>query len=385
MKCPGCGNVIPEDSVFCQYCGGNIQKLSEEKRLAEEAEAARLAEEKRLAEEAEAARLAEEKRLAEEAEAARLAEEKRRAEEAEAARLAEEKRLAEEAEAARLAEEKRVAEKAKITNVESQFIHSASQKSYVICPSCKKQLPIDSVFCQYCGADMSSIDRTIDSTVIENIHSNTKDVHTVLSDAKNDNVISNNSLQHVQRINNETPSAPAVSKNSKWPRAVLIILAIALAGLNAFQFYLHTQSLNDIASKDSEIKKNSQTITSLEKQVSNNELKASYFDFISDAARRGTLGYAASNFYASEDLIVISKSQTNRKFTLTAHWQNGGNVSVDYDFNGMLPPALVDFDKNSWSTSVSMSIIPYHEGITRVIFTNDVDSKSFDILIIVTE
>ncbi len=107
MRCPNCGYDLPDDSLFCQYCGINIQEKNKE--IAGISGAARLAEEKRKTEEA--ARLAEEKRKA--AEAARLAEEKRKAEEA--ARLAEEKRKAEEA--ARLAEERRKA--AETTRFES--------------------------------------------------------------------------------------------------------------------------------------------------------------------------------------------------------------------------------------------------------------------------
>ena len=76
------------------------QKVSEEKRLAEETAAKKAAEEKRLAEAAAAKRAAEEKRLAEAAAAKKAAEEKRLAEEAAARRAAEEKRLAEEAAAA---------------------------------------------------------------------------------------------------------------------------------------------------------------------------------------------------------------------------------------------------------------------------------------------
>ena len=88
------------------------QKVSEEKRLAEETAAKKAAEEKRLAEEAVAKKAAEEKRLAEEAAAKRAAEEKRLAEEAAAKKAAEEKRLAEAAAAKRAAEEKRLAEAA---------------------------------------------------------------------------------------------------------------------------------------------------------------------------------------------------------------------------------------------------------------------------------
>lgn len=106
-----------------------------------------------------------------------------------------------------------------------------------------------------------------------------------------------------------------------------------------------------------------------------------YYDDIVRAAKYGNFGYAASNFRASTGVIVVDKDDSDCKFTLTAHWSNGGTVSVDYSSYA----AFVDFDKNNWSTSTTMSVLPLEEGITVVTFSNDVDSNSFQVLIIVTD
>ena len=116
-------------------------------------------------------------------------------------------------------------------------------------------------------------------------------------------------------------------------------------------------------------------------QIADLEEKSGYFDTICKELSTGNIGYAASNFKASESVIVVDKNETNRKFTLTANWTNGGTVSTDYSGYS----AWVNFDNDSWTTSTKMTIEPWQEGVTAVTFSNDVDSKTFKILIIVTE
>lgn len=110
--------------------------------------------------------------------------------------------------------------------------------------------------------------------------------------------------------------------------------------------------------------------------------KAEDFDAICEELQVGNVGYAANNFRASESVIVVPKSQKNRKFTLTANWSSGGTVSVDYSAFGV---ASVRFDKDSWTTSTTMTIEPWRAGVTAVTFSNDIDYRTFKVLIIVTE
>jgi len=106
----------PEELAADAAVLAELERLATEKRLAEEAEALLLAKQQQLAEEErvadliEARRLAEEERLAEEAAELLLAKQQQLAE---VERLAEEKRLADEAEALRLAEQKRLAVEAR--------------------------------------------------------------------------------------------------------------------------------------------------------------------------------------------------------------------------------------------------------------------------------
>lgn len=172
------------------------------------------------------------------------------------------------------------------------------------------------------------------------------------------------------------------------PIVLLSVLLIGSIGLNVMQ-YLQGQEASEtvavqttqIEELEKEVSTQKSTISSQKSQIADLEEKGGYFDTICKELSTGNIGYAASNFKASESVIVVDKNETNRKFTLTANWTNGGTVSTDYSGYS----AWVNFDNDSWTTSTKMTIEPWQEGVTAVTFSNDVDSKTFKILIIVTE
>lgn len=140
------------------------------------------------------------------------------------------------------------------------------------------------------------------------------------------------------------------------------------------------QKETTIKSKESTIKIRDDTIKNLDKRIDSLEKKANNFDNIVNGMQFGNTGYASSNFFASDSVIVVSKNETNRKFKLTANWSNSGTVYVDYSSSA----AYVSFDSDEWSTSTQMTVHPLSEGITVVTFSNSVNSKTFKVLIIVT-
>ena len=113
--------------------------------------------------------------------------------------------------------------------------------------------------------------------------------------------------------------------------------------------------------------------------MDNMQDKVSFYDEIVVGMESGNAGYAASNFFARDSVIVVSKSDTSRKITLTANWSNGGTVYVNYSSDA----AWVTFDDDEWYTSTKMTVHPRHEGVTVVTFSNSVDTKTFKVLIIV--
>ena len=172
------------------------------------------------------------------------------------------------------------------------------------------------------------------------------------------------------------------------PIVLLSVLLIGSIGLNVMQYLQGQEASETVAAQttqieelEKEVSTQKSTISSQKSQIADLEEKGGYFDTICKELSTGNIGYAASNFKASESVIVVDKYETNRKFTLTANWTNGGTVSTDYSGYS----AWVNFDNDSWTTSTKMTIEPWQEGVTAVTFSNDVDSKTFKILIIVTE
>ena len=180
--------------------------------------------------------------------------------------------------------------------------------------------------------------------------------------------------------------------------SLILIVGILSIALNVFQYVSYK---NTIATVEEQLKTADGAIKTLEKELASQkrsvelkqksidaqkqkitalEKKANNFDDIVSGMQFGNTGYAASNFFASDSVIVVRKNETNRKFKLTANWSSGGTVYVDYSSNA----AVVSFDNDEWSTSTQMTVHPLSEGVTIVTFSNSVNSKTFKVLIIVT-
>ena len=139
-----------------------------------------------------------------------------------------------------------------------------------------------------------------------------------------------------------------------------------------------SQKSKEISEKDKKISSQESTINSQKSKISSLETKADYFTSISTALKSGNIGYAASNFNCSQSIILVKKGET-KKITLTANWSNGGTVSLSYSNYA----AYVDFDQSSWSYSTTLSITGNSTGVSVVTFSNDINSKTFKIIIIV--
>ena len=188
-------------------------------------------------------------------------------------------------------------------------------------------------------------------------------------------------------------------KRSKAPIIILSVICLLLVATNIAQFFLYKEAVRDteqqlitanntitannkkIDDLEDTISTQTKTINSQKNTISNLEDDSDHYNEIIRYAKNEDFGYAASNFRASTGVIVVDKDDDDYKFTLTANWTYGGTVEVDYSSSA----AWVEFDKNDWSTSTTMTVIPNYEGVCVVTFSNDVDSKTFSVLIIVTD
>ena len=215
-----------------------------------------------------------------------------------------------------------------------------------------------------------------------------------------------------------TPGSISNTEQKKSPlRIVLIVIAavgiLLLSALNVFQYVINkkdqerisiaeqankelteklakqdenNRELNSsiaskdatIADKDKKILSQEKTISAQNSKISSYETKAYNYSTICDALKSGNIGYAARNFNCSQSIILVKKGET-KKITLAANWDNGGTVSCSYSSNA----ASVDFDQDNWTYSTKLSITGFYSGVNVVTFSNDVDSNTFKIIIIV--
>ena len=255
------------------------------------------------------------------------------------------------------------------------------------CPKCNHALPKDSEFCQFCGNRISA--KPIAPQVA---------IPAAPIAKPSPNVVATDAPSH-QSVPGKT--APQKKSQKKWKIVAIILIVFVVISLaaNVAQFFYHDYSTADIqaqldaanktiAEKDASItsyknKISSQTTTINQQktEISNLKTKSGYFDDIVSGMRYGNAGYAASNFFSNDSVIVVSKSNSSYKFTLTANWSNGGTVEVDYSSSC----AYVTFDNNEWYTSTKMTVHPRSKGVTVVTFSNSVNSQTFKVLIIVTD
>lgn len=194
------------------------------------------------------------------------------------------------------------------------------------------------------------------------------------------------------------PTTNQQKKRGKSGNAANIIIGLVIVSLGCVCGYLlyqlnmanatNTQLQATIQEYVTTIENQSDKIEDLESDISDYKKKvnslqttASQYNHIVTNLQYGNIGYAANHFKADESVIVVRKNETDRKFTLTAYWGSGGTVSVSYSNYC----ATVDFDKDSWSRTVSMSVDPYKVGATVVTFSNNKDNYKFKVLIIVTD
>lgn len=95
----------------------------------------------------------------------------------------------------------------------------------------------------------------------------------------------------------------------------------------------------------------------------------------------GTIGYAASNFYVDESVVLVHRDEGLHQTKLTAYWKNGGSVS----YIPIGKCASISLEDETWRTSTYLNIEPLYNGVMEVWFFNDVDDTNFKMIIIVVD
>lgn len=229
------------------------------------------------------------------------------------------------------------------------------------CIQCNQILPDDSTFCQYCGEKIEvekfSTQAVVKGTFCKKCGS---------------------------LVDEKTKKCSGCSKQyfnarRSVPLTAMVVILIASVFLNVYLYgknlslSTQTEELEErIASMSSELAEQKDIAASAQK-------KAQYYDDILKALRTGSIGRASASFSASDSIILLNKTTTDRKFTLYTTWNEGATIEVNHSGSS----ATASFDESSWYDSTTLTVIPRNEGITAVTFSNDLNSDTFTILIIV--
>lgn len=167
----------------------------------------------------------------------------------------------------------------------------------------------------------------------------------------------------------------------------------ALAGLNVYQYLSYQNSAEadaviiDNLEQQAKIRNanlsslNSQ-LTTLKQEITSYQTEAKMYHTICDFLKSGNAGYASSEFLASDSIIVISESTARKSFILTVAFESA--VTVNVDTSGRA--ANVDFSESNWSGSTTtIYVTPNYVGTTVATFSNNLNSQTFQVLVVVTE
>lgn len=182
------------------------------------------------------------------------------------------------------------------------------------------------------------------------------------------------------------------SKTYKAMLLVLVVLVTIALGVSIYQVYgLRSKSTEQLIQIDTlqkridelelMVDKNNKTISRQARTITNLKSKADIYDEMCESLSYGNIGKGSKNFKVDESLIVVRKNEKDKKFTLTTNWSGQGTVSVSYSSTA----ATVDFDKDSWGSSVKMTVKPWRVGATVVTFSTDAKADPFKMLIVVVE
>lgn len=144
------------------------------------------------------------------------------------------------------------------------------------------------------------------------------------------------------------------------------------------------RDLNEsIAEKDETILTQEASITALQDDLADAQKRADAFDLICNELRDQNVGYGSSYYYAGTGILIMDKWNSDQFFVI-ADWDSAVTVSLK-ESTGVVDAKWGD---DWYGDNDTIDVYVTSTGVTGVdiiTFTNDVDSKTFKVLVIVTD
>lgn len=147
----------------------------------------------------------------------------------------------------------------------------------------------------------------------------------------------------------------------------------------------HLQTIEDlhatVSEKESTIRLQESTISTLESEKQSLKQRADAFDKICSELRYSNVGYAASNYFATTGVVILD-TWSSDQFTVTADWSSAVTVTLK-EGTGIVDAKWAEkWNGDTIDVTVTSS---GSTGVDIITFTNNKDSKTFKVLVIVTD
>ena len=113
-------------------------------------------------------------------------------------------------------------------------------------------------------------------------------------------------------------------------------------------------------------------------QKSLSDYKSRYYEII-NFLKSWDAGYANSYYYASDSIVVLNKNGASKSVLITCKYYN---TSISYNNSNRFVAHAV-WDENWNGNSINITFSPGDTGTSIITFTNDYNSASFRVMVIV--
>lgn len=138
---------------------------------------------------------------------------------------------------------------------------------------------------------------------------------------------------------------------------------------------------NQLEETEAERQRSEATLLYTKSELERAQTDAHYLDLIRSFLTKSDAGYASDQFCASKSVLILSTTGGEQSFSLTTAFP--GHVEYSHSTTGN--SAYVYFAENSWTgTSTTIRVAPKSSGATYVTFSNNFNSQTFRVLVIVT-